>query len=217
MARLNWEAPSKRFYNNGVDRGVLYVGSDTGVAWQGLVAVRESPTGGEAKPAYIDGVKFRNISSAEEFAATIEAFSAPKEFDPCDGIKSIQNGLMVTQQRRRPFNFSYRTNIGNAAGEDDSDHQIHIVYNALAGPSEREHSTLGSSSEAKSMSWDLTTLPPSMPGVRPTSHLTIDSRYTPPNLWAYLEGVLYGTEEFDPELPTATELFELFENPGPLG
>lgn len=214
--RLTWGALDERFFETGVDRGVLYTGDGIGVAWNGLTAVNESSTGGDPKPAYIDGYKFRNVASTEEFAASIEAFSAPREFGPCDGSVSLQKGLMATQQPRRAFNFSYRTLIGN--GEDGIDHgyKIHLVYNALAGPAQRTNNTIGDSAEATKISWDITTLPPSFVGLKPTSHYIIDSRDTPRQLLAAIENILYGTDANTARMPLVSELVTLFQSEGPL-
>lgn len=211
MSRLTWGAIDERFYETGVDCGVLYVGTDAGVAWNGLVSVSESTSGGEAKPAYIDGYKFRNTASSEEFEATIEAYSAPKEFRVCDGTMSIQNGLFATQQPRRTFSFSYRTRIGNAVDGADHAYKIHLVYNALAAPAERSNKTIGDSAEAATLSWSLTTLPPQITGYKPTAHFVIDSREVPSALMASIEDILYGTDAASARIPSATELIALFQ------
>lgn len=216
MSRLTWGALAERYYENGVDRGVLYVGVDAGVPWNGLVSVSESPTGGEAKPAYIDGYKFRNLASAEEFEATIDAFSAPKEFGPCDGTAAIQNGLFITQQPRKAFGFSYRTFVGDAVGGGESNYKIHLVYNALAAPSSQANNTLSDSAEAVTKSWSITTRSPMLTSHKPTAHFVIDSRYTPRGLLAAIEDILYGTDEYAPRLPDVDELMETFQSQGPL-
>ena len=216
MSRLTWGALGERYFETGVDRGVLYVGEDPGVAWNGLISVSESPTGGEAKPAYVDGYKFRNLASSEEFEATIDAFTAPKEFGPCDGTSAIQNGLFITQQPRKRFNFTYRTMVGNGAQGPDADYKIHLVYNALASPSERSNNTLSESAEAASRSWSITTRSPFHVGHKPTAHFIIDSRYTPGTLLTYIEGLLYGTEANAPRMPSVEELIDAFNSPGPI-
>lgn len=210
MARLNWTAIGERFYETGVDRGVLYVGNNPGVAWTGLTSVSESPTGGEAKAYYFDGVKYLNISSSEEFEATINAFASPPEFAQCEGVVSVAFGLFVAQQSRKSFGFSYRTKIGNDLDGLDHAYKIHLVYNALAAPSSQDNTTIGESTEPIGKSWAITTLPPSITGYKPTAHFVIDSRKTPPNLLSTLEDILYGSESAAPRLPSAQELLDLF-------
>lgn len=210
MPRLTWSAVGERFYETGVDRGVLYVNGIYGVAWTGLTSVAESPSGGEARPYYIDGVKFLNISSAEEFEATINAFYRPLEFGPCDGTASIQNGLFVTQQPRKSFGLSYRTKLGNDVDGSDHAYKIHLVYNALAAPSERSNNTLGDSADPSVFSWAITTLPPSITGFKPTAHLVIDSRSTDPSVLSNVEDILYGNEANTAHLPSPDELIAIF-------
>jgi hypothetical protein len=216
MTRLIWGDASERFFETGVDRGVLYVDAANGVAWNGLVSVSEKASGGDPKPAYLDGQKFRNLATREEFEATIEAFSAPKDFDVCDGNVSIQNGLIATQQKRRAFSFAYRTKVGNAVDGQDHAYKIHLVYNALAAPADRTNSTLNDSAEAATRSWEITTLPPSLTGLKPTAHYIIDSRYTPRFLLSTIEDILYGSDAAAPRLPLPSELTALFQSEGPL-
>lgn len=213
MARLDWSAVGERFYETGVDRGVLYVGNIPGVAWTGLTSVSESPTGGDAKAYYIDGVKYLNLSSAEEFEATIEAFASPPEFGPCDGTVSVQNGLFVTQQPRKPFGLSYRTRIGNDIDGTDHGYKIHLIYNALAAPSSRPNNTMGDSTDPISFSWSITTLPPSFTGYKPTAHFLIDSRMTPKETLIEIEDILYGSDASAPRLPFAQEVVDIFNRP----
>jgi hypothetical protein len=210
MSRLTWGAPTERFFETGVDRGVLYVGVSAGVPWNGLVSVSESPTGGDPKPAYIDGYKFRNIASSEEFEADVEAFAAPKEFGPCDGSISIQNGLIATQQPRRSFGLSYRTKVGNAVDGVDHAYKIHLVYNALAAPAQRTNTTLSDAQGLNALSWSLTTLPPSLTGYKPTAHWIIDTRDAPTGILNAIEDILYGTVLNAARLPSPTELIALF-------
>lgn len=210
MSRLTWGAAATRYYETGVDRGVLYVGSDPGVAWNGLISVDESPSGAEPKPAYLDGIKFRNISSSEEFEATISAFSSPQEFGVCVGNASIQNGLIATQQPRKKFGLSYRTLVGNPLVGTDLGYKIHLIYNALAGPSSRSSNTVADSAEPIAYSWPVTTLPPALAGYKPTSHYIIDTRYAAPEDVTALEDIIYGDPSFAPRLPTPTELVALF-------
>lgn len=212
MTRLTWDAVGERFYEGGVDRGVLYV-EGLGVSWPGLVSVAESPTGGEPRPYYIDGYKYLNLAASEEFEATIEAFSAPPEFGPCEGINAAYSGLLITQQPRRQFAFCYRTRIGNDTDGYEHGYKIHIVYNALAAPSEQTYTTIGESGEAPTRSWAVTTLAPRIQGYRPTAHFVIDSRTTPFDILVEVENVLYGSEFTEPVLPTVTQLMDMFNAP----
>lgn len=216
MARLNWAAVGERYFETGVDRGVLYTELDSAVVWTGLVSVTESPTGGEPRPYYLDGIKYLNLATAEEFEATLNAFSYPAEFAACDGKSQIQNGLFATQQPRRAFNLSYRTMVGNDTGGKTYGYKIHLVYNALAGPSERTNTTLGDETEPNTYSWQITTLPPSLTGMKPTAHFVIDSRYTPRGLLSTIEDILYGTNENSARLPMVSELITLFKSMGPI-
>jgi hypothetical protein len=212
MTRLVWDAVGERFYESGVDRGVLYLGTN-GYAWPGLVTVTESPTGGDPRPFYIDGFKYLNLAASEEFEASIEAFSAPPEFGLCDGINSMYAGLQITQQPRRSFGFCYRTKVGNDVDGLDHAYKIHLVYNALAAPSEKAYSTVNDQAEAPTRSWKLTTLAPKIYGYRPTAHFVIDTRTTPAETLAAIEDILYGTDTESPRQPTVTELMTLFGAP----
>lgn len=210
MTRLNWSANGQRFYETGVDRGVLFI-SNSGYAWPGLVSVAENPTGGDAKPYYIDGFKYANVAAAEEFEAQIDAFSAPKEFGPCDGTGSIHNGLFVTQQPRKAFGFSYRTKVGNDVDGADHAYKVHLVYNALAAPADRTHTSLSDKADPETLSWKLTTLPPRVTyGFRPTAHFVVDSRTTPSDILAQFENTIYGRDTNNSSLPTVAELMALF-------
>lgn len=208
--RLNWGTVNERYFEAGVDRGVLYLPNAAGVPWNGLTAVDESPSGGEPRPYYLDGIKYLNLASAEEFEATIEAISSPREFGVCDGTVSIQNGLMLTQQPRSQFGLSYRTLVGNDVDGTDHAYKIHVVYNALAAPGQRSHATLTDTPEPTALSWDISTTPPRVPGYRPTAHMVIDSRTTPEALLAEVEDILYGSDTSISSLPTAVELVALF-------
>lgn len=209
MSRLNWNSMGERFYETGIDRGVLYI-SRLGFAWPGIISVSESPNGGEARPRYLDGVKYSNIASAEEFEATINAFYSPPQFGPCDGTVAVHNGLFVTQQPRKPFDLSYRTKLGNDVDGVDHAYKIHLVYNALAAPTERNYSTLSDSVEVSSLSWDITTLAPMLTGLRPTAHFVINSRTTDPDILSLIEDVLYGNDTLNARLPTVEELMAIF-------
>lgn len=209
MARLQWDVDGNRYYESGVDRGVLFVGTDPGVAWSGLISVSESPTGGEARPYYLDGIKYLNLASAEEFEATITAFSAPGEFGPCDGRATLSNGLFATQQPRKPFGLSYRTGIGNDSLAMDAGYKIHIVYNALAAPSERSYETQSEETSPVQLSWGITTLPPKLSGLKPTAHFVIDSRVSSAAFLTAVQDLLYGTDVDLARLPTPQELVTL--------
>lgn len=210
MSRIAWNALGERYFETGVDRGVLYTSDSEGVPWTGLISVSENPNGGEAKPYYIDGFKYLQISSAEEFEATIEAFYAPKEFGACDGTAQIHNGLFATQQPRKAFGLSYRTKIGNDLDGQDHAYKIHLVYNALAAPATRDHKTIGQSVDPSAFSWDVTTMPPSLTGHKPTAHMVIDSLLADPAILTQVEDILYGSESEAPRLPTPDEMVTLF-------
>lgn len=210
MTRVTWGDAGQRFYEAGADRGVLYVGTDAGVPWNGLTAVRENPSGGEPEPYYIDGFKYINLAAAEEFEAEIQAFSSPAAFGVCDGTESIANGLFITQQRRREFNLCYRTMLGNDVDGLDHGYKLHLVYNALAKPASRENRTISDSPEPVGLSWEISSRPPRSSGYRPTAHMVVDSRSTPPDLLAELEDFLYGTEFDNPIMPTQAALIAMF-------
>lgn len=211
MTRLSWGSIGNRYFEAGVDRGVLYVGDNPGVPWNGLKAVNEAPSGGEPKPYYIDGFKYLNVASAEEYAATLEAFSAPPEFGVCDGTVGLQAGLFATQQPRKQFHLSYRTRVGNDIEGADHGSKIHLVYNALAKPSSRNNQTHGGSVSPLGLSWGITTNPPKATGFKPTAHFVIDSRYTPASIMSLIEGVLYGSNAANARFPTVAELITLFD------
>lgn len=209
MTRLEWGTVGERFYEAGVDRGVLFIDS-VGVAWNGLKSVTEAPTGGESKPFYLDGIKYLNVAEAEEFAATINAFSAPSEFDLCDGNAAAYAGLFLTNQPRISFGLSYRTQIGNDVDGNDFGYKIHIVYNALATAADRNRASLSNSVTPTDLSWSITTTPPTITGFRPTAHIIIDSRTTDSVKLESIEDMLYGSVVSTPHLPTIEEIFDIF-------
>jgi hypothetical protein len=209
VARLVWGAPGARFYEAGVDRGVLYV-DGLGVAWNGLTAVKESSSGGDPTPFYLEGIKYANIAAAEEFEATIEAYSSPREFGPCDGTVGIQNGLFITQQKRKKFGLCYRTKRGNDVKGLEYGYRLHLVYNALSGPTDRDNATLSNSTDVNSLSWAITTTPPVVSGFKPSAHMVIDSTLTPAATLSAVEDILYGTDAIAPRLPSQEELIALF-------
>lgn len=209
MTQLLWDQVGERFYETGVDRGVLYL-DNAGFAWNGLISVQENSSGGDPQPYYVDGYKYANVAASEEFQATIEAFSAPKEFGVCDGVVEVYSGLFATQQRRRSFGLSYRTKIGNDVDGLDHGYKIHLVYNALAAPSERNNQTVKDTAEPTTLSWAITTRAPQVAALKPTAHFVIDSTKTDPSVLAELEDILYGTVSTDPVFPSPEELIELF-------
>lgn len=209
MARLEWDLAGERLYEAGVDRGVLYI--DTfGYPWNGLISVSEAPSGGEARPFYFDGFKYLNLSSAEEFEATIDAFSAPAEFAQCDGLGFVQNGLYADQQPRKKFGLAYRTKIGNDTLSDEYGYKIHLVYGCMADPSGKSYTTQGSGQAPATFSWHITTLPQVIPNLRPTAHFVVDSRQASPAVVTSLEDMLYGSDTNPPYMPTALDLVTLF-------
>lgn len=211
MPKLKWGASGSRVYETGVDRGVLYVPGQDGVSWSGLISVTEQPSGGDPRPFYIDGVKFLNIPAAEEFQATINAFTYPDLFGICDGTATVRPGLFVTQQRRQPFSFSYRTRVANELVGTDYAYKIHLVYNALATPAERENKTLDESADPINFAWNVTTTPPAMAGFRRSAHIVIDTRYVNAGTVATVEGILYGTDIAHPRIPMLDELATIFD------
>ena len=211
MTRLSWGAHGERYFETGTDRGVLYLPGANGVPWNGLTAVSESPEGGEPRPYYADGYKYLNVAAAEEFKATLSAFTSPHEFGQCDGTIGIHNGLFATQQPRKPFNLSYRTMVGNDIQGADHGYKIHLVYNALAAPSTRENKSMGDSVSPTALSWDITTTPPRMDGLKPTAHMVIDSRLTPTDLLTEVEDILYGSETLSSSLLSVDALIALFQ------
>lgn len=213
MSRIAWNAIGSRFFEAGVDRGVLYIGTSAGVPWVGLISVDENPTGGEPKPYYLDGVKYLLLSSTEEFEATIKAYTYPVEFAECDGTARVRTGLFFGQQGRKNFGFSYRTKVGNDLNGVDNAYKIHLVYNALAAPSTKSVSTFGDSPEASDFSWNLTTKSRKVSGYQSTAHVVVDSRYTHPVTLGSIEDILYGTDSGIPRLPTPEELVTIFDIP----
>lgn len=222
MAALTWDEVGERFFETGVDHGVLYIpetsGVDAGkytngVAWNGLVTVNETPTGAEASPQYADNIKYVNLYSPEEFGATIEAFTYPDEFAPYDGLATPYEGVTVGQQTRRQFGLSYRTRVGNDLEGDSLGFKIHLVYGCTATPSEKSYSTVNDSPEPITFSWELTTTPVAVTGHRPTSLIVVDStKVSEANMNSLLE-IIHGNETDDPELPLPDEVLAIFAPP----
>ncbi len=213
MAQLVWDKVGERRYEYGVDHGVLYPASDAGeydlgVAWNGLTAVNESPTGAEASPQYADNIKYLNLTSAEEFGATVEAFTYPEEFGQCDGTAMPATGVYVGQQARRGFGLCYRTMIGNDVNEA-AGYNLHLVYGAKAAPSEKARTTVNESPEATPFSWELSTTGVPVPGLKPSAHLTVDSTKVDAAKLAELEEILYGTAAETARLPLPEEVITL--------
>ena len=215
MTTLTWDQTGQRFYETGVDHGVLYIPDNSGdytngVAWNGLTTVTESPSGAESNPLYADNIKYLNLISTEEFGATIEAYTYPDEFAQFDGTAVPTPGVSVGQQARRAFGLSYRTRLGNDIDGDEYGYKLHIIYNATASPSEKAYATVNDSPEAITFSWELTTIPLPLAGARPTATLTIDSTKVNSGDLADLEDYLYGTAGMDPMLPKPDEVIALF-------
>lgn len=213
MARIAWDAAGTRFFEAGVDRGVLYVGAAAGVPWVGLIAVDENPSGAEPRPYYIDGIKYLNLPTLDEFEATIRAYTYPPEFGQCDGSARIRNGLNFGQQPRKSFGFTYRTMVGNEVQGTQHGYKLHMVYNALAVPSSRTASSISGSAEATEFSWAISTRSRPVAGSAPTAHVTVDSRYTHPVTLQAIEDILYGSESTVARLPTPEELVTIFDVP----
>jgi hypothetical protein len=211
VARLVWDAVGERFFETGVDRGVLYIDDEPGVPWNGLTSVSEVPSGGDAQSYYIDGIKYLNVPNPEEFEATIEAFTYPDEFVQCEGLVSPITGLFLTNQVRKSFGLTYRSLVGNDTEGPEKGYKIHLVYGALAEPSVRSNVTMDDSPTPQNFSWKITTLPPPVVGYRRTAHYIIDSRTTDPLALTAIEDALYGSESETSHLPTVAELFTIFE------
>ena len=207
--KLVWDKSGERFYETGVNKGVLYPlaedGYTKGVAWNGLTAVTESPSGAEATPLYADNIKYLNLMSAEEFGATIEAYTYPDEFGECNGEASLVAGVSIGQQTRKTFGMAYQTKIGNDVNADLG-YKIHLIYGALAAPSEKAYATVNDSPEAITFSWEITTTPVEVTGFKPTASLVIDSTKVDAEKLAALEAILYGTDEAEARLPLPDEV-----------
>lgn len=213
MATLTWDVQGERYYETGVSKGVLYPFKEgkysKGVAWNGLTAVNESPSGAEPTPMYADNIKYLNLLSNEEFSATVEAYTYPDEFAECDGSAELAVGVSVGQQKRIPFGLSYVTKLGNDTDGQDHGYKIHLIYGALAKPTQKNYATINDSPEATTFSWELSTTPVAVPNMKPTACITIDStKVTPENL-KKIEDKLYGRDSEEATLPTPAELAAL--------
>lgn len=214
--RLSWDKVGERRYETGVSKGVLYIPDvngvyNTGVAWNGLTTVTESPSGAEATPLYADDIKYLNLISAEEFGATVEAYTYPDEFNQFDGVASPSAGVYVGQQSRKAFGMSYQTRVGNDTEGSDHGYKIHLIYGAQAAPSEKAYATINDTPEAITFSWELTTTPVDAgTGLKPTAQLVIDSTKVDAADLATLEAALYGTTSTSPRLPLPVEVLGMF-------
>lgn len=217
MAKLTWDDTGKKIYETGVDRGVLYpitTGTTygTGIPWNGLTAVNESPSGAESNPQYADNIKYLDLTSAEEFGFTIEAFTYPVEFEECDGSAQLAEGVTIGQQTRKMFGFSYRSLVGNDTQGTDYGYKIHLVYGCKASPSEKSRSTVNDSPEAITFSWEITTTPVNVNGHKPTSHLVVDTTVAKSAKVTALETKLYGDDSAGtPTLPMPDEVYTMFQ------
>ena len=221
MAKLVWDKTGDRLYETGVKNGVLYIPTagvySKGVAWNGLTAVTESPSGAEATALYADDTKYLSLMSAEEFGATIEAYTYPDEFAACDGSAELADGVMIGQQKRSIFGLCYKTTIGNDTEGNDHGYKLHIIYGAQAKPSERAYATINDSPEAITFSWEITTTPVNVTGAKPTASLVIDSTKADPSKLAALEDILYGKDGEpgnEPRLPLPDEIKSLMTAAG---
>lgn len=217
MSKLVWDETGKKYYETGVKNGVLYLQSEgvynKGVAWNGLTAVTESPSGAEATPLYADDIKYLNLMSNEEFGATVEAYTYPDEFAECDGSAEIAPGVSVGQQKRKTFGLAYRTVLGNDTENNDYGYKLHLIYGCLAAPSEKAYSTINDSPEAITFSWEISTTPVQVDGLKPTANITIDSTKVDADKLKALEDILYGTTDKESRLPLPNEIATLMGTP----
>ena len=222
MSKLVWDKTGERFYETGVKNGVLYPQAEggtypKGVAWNGLTAVTESPSGAESTPLYADDIKYLNLMSAEEFGATIEAYTYPDEFAECDGSASLAKGVSIGQQKRKTFGLAYKTVLGNDVDNNDYGYKLHIIYGATASPSEKAYATINDSPEAITFSWEVTTTPVNVTGFKPTSSIVIDSTKANPTKLAALEAKLFGDDSGEAMLPLPDEIATLMKEDGASG
>lgn len=213
MSRLIWDAIGEKFYEMGTKMGVLYPmkedGSyENGVAWNGLTAVTESPSGAEETKLYADDIKYASLRSAEEYAYTIEAYTYPPEWEPCDGSAQVATGVTIGQQKRKGFGFSWETTVGNDVS-DEVGKKIHIAWNSTASPSEKSYASINDSPDAITFSWECSTSPVNVSGFRPTSHMEIDCSKLKAATVKAIEDKLWGTENAEATLPTPEEIITL--------
>lgn len=216
MAKLVWDEVGKRTYETGVDKGVLYVQDaegayGKGVAWNGLTAVNESPSGAEPTPLYADNIKYLELTSKEEYGATIEAYTYPDEFEACDGSAEIGEGVVIGQQSRKVFGLCYRTVKGNDVKNNDYGYKIHLVYGCKAKPAQKNYQTINDSPEAITFSWEVSTTPVEVEGFKPTATVTIDSTKVAAEKLKAIEEALYGTETVEPKLLLPSEILAILK------
>ena len=214
MSKIVWDAIGEHTFETGVRNGVLYLQGaegtyNTGVAWNGLTSVSESPEGAEPTDLYADDIKYLTLMSAENFKATIEAYTYPVEFEECDGSATIAKGVVIGQQSRKPFGLCYRTSIGNDTDGNEHGYKLHIVYGCQASPSEKQYSTINDSPDAVTFSWEVSTTPVNVNGKKPTATLIIDSTKADKAKLTALEAILYGAESTEPRLPLPDEIATL--------
>ena len=214
MAKLVWDEVGKRIYETGVDKGVLYVQDEEGaygkgVAWNGLTAVNESPSGAEPTALYADNTKYLELTSKEEYGATIEAYTYPDEFEACDGSAELGAGVVIGQQSRKVFGLCYRTVKGNDVKNNDYGYKIHLVYGCKAKPAQKNYQTINDSPEAITFSWEVSTTPVEVEGFKPTATVTIDSTKVTPEKLKAVEDALYGTESVEPKLLLPSEILAI--------
>ena len=219
MSKIVWDAVGEHIFETGVRNGVLYLKDETGayntgVAWNGLTSVSESPEGAEPTDLYADDIKYLTLMSAENFKATIEAYTYPDEFAECDGSATIADGVTIGQQSRKPFGLCYRTAIGNDTDGNEHGYKLHIVYGCLASPSEKQYSTINDSPEAITFSWEVSTTPVNVNGKKPAATLIIDSTKADKSKLTALEAILYGSESDEPRLPLPDEIATLMAKAG---
>ena len=211
MAKIVWDESGKRTYETGVRNGVLYLQNESGVytkgvAWNGLTAVTESPSGAEPTALYADDIKYLELFSAEEFGATIEAYTYPEEFEKCDGSASLGKGVTIGQQDRSAFGLCYRTVLGNDVKGSEFGYKLHLIYGAKAKPSEKGYQTINDSPEAITFSWEVSTTPVNVEGFKPTACLTIDSTKIDADKLTQIETLLYGDVSQEAKLPLPDEI-----------
>lgn len=214
MSKLVWDKTGERLYETGVKQGVLYPQAaggtyPKGVAWNGLTNITESPSGAEATALYADDIKYLNLVSAEEFGGTIEAYTYPDEFAECDGSAALTEGVFIGQQDRKTFGLCYRTTLGNDVDSNGHGYKLHLIYGALAAPSEKAYATINDSPEAITFSWEFKTTPVNVTGHKPTASLTLDSTKVSETKMAALEKVLYGDGETEARLPLPDEVLQI--------
>lgn len=217
MSKIVWDKTGERKFETGVDQGVLYPMDENGayskgVAWNGLSAVNESPSGAEATPVYADNIKYLNLMSVEEFNASIEAYMYPDEFEECQGNVEVAPGVFIAQQDHKMFGFAYRTLVGNDTEGQKHGYKLHLVYGAQAAPTEKGYATVNDSPEAMALSWEVSTTPVEVPGYKPTATMVIDSTKTTKEKMAAIEAILYGSESEEARLPLPAEVIEILKS-----